>query len=77
MLPEAVSQDANGYYSVAYTQVIPLLVEAIRELKAENDALKAAQATWQRTAADTQAQQRTLDARLRHLEALLDAKAAK
>ena len=35
VLPEAVSQDANGYYGIAYSKVIPLLVEAIKDQQKE------------------------------------------
>jgi hypothetical protein len=48
VLPEAVSEGRNSkddeteYLQVAYTEVIPLLVAAINELKAEIDALKGA-----------------------------------
>jgi hypothetical protein len=31
VLPEVVSQDAEGYYSIAYSKVIPVLVEAIKD----------------------------------------------
>jgi hypothetical protein len=31
VLPEVVSQDQKGYYSAAYEQVVPVLVEAIKE----------------------------------------------
>jgi Chaperone of endosialidase len=31
ILPELVSQDKEGYYSVAYIEVVPLLVEAVKE----------------------------------------------
>ncbi len=41
VLPEVVSQDAQGYYSIAYSKVIPVLVEAIKdqqnEMKAKAD----------------------------------------
>jgi hypothetical protein len=40
-LPEAVTTAPDGFLGVAYTDVIPLLVAAIQELKAENDDLKA------------------------------------
>jgi len=40
VLPEVVHQGKDGYYSVDYSKVTPLLLEAIKELKAENDALK-------------------------------------
>ena len=45
VLPEAVSEteDKEGpVLGLSYTEVIPLLVAAIKELKAENDAMKAA-----------------------------------
>ena len=42
VLPQAVStaSDARQTKSVAYSEVIPVLTEAIKQLKAENDALK-------------------------------------
>ena len=40
VLPELVVTDANGFKSVAYVQVVPVLVEAVKELKRENDAMK-------------------------------------
>lgn len=40
VLPEAVTED-RGYYGVKYTDVVPLLVAAIQELSAKNDALEA------------------------------------
>ena len=40
--PELVKQDTLGYYYVNYTGIIPLLVEALKEQKAEIDALKLA-----------------------------------
>ncbi len=41
VLPEAVSKDSDGYYSVAYSEVIPVLVEATKQIKKENDELRA------------------------------------
>jgi hypothetical protein len=35
VLPEAVRLEENGYYSVAYGNMVGLLIEAIKELKAE------------------------------------------
>ncbi|MHC4691218.1 MAG: tail fiber domain-containing protein [Planctomycetota bacterium] len=42
VLPEVVnkSNDEEGFYSVSYGRIVPVLVEAIKELKAENDLLK-------------------------------------
>ena len=39
VLPEAVYQ-SNGYLNVSYDKLIPLLIEAIKELKNEIDLLK-------------------------------------
>ncbi|HUS73245.1 MAG TPA: tail fiber domain-containing protein [Sedimentisphaerales bacterium] len=42
VLPEVVnkSDDEDGFYSVSYGRIVPVLVEAIKELKAENESLK-------------------------------------
>ena len=40
VLPEAVSKGQDDYLSVDYGKITPLLVEAIKQLKAENDELK-------------------------------------
>lgn len=40
VLPEIVHQDNNGYKMVAYDKIIPVLVEAIKELRVENDELR-------------------------------------
>lgn len=41
VLPEIVSEDDEGFKSVDYSKLTPLLIEAIKELKSENDYLKA------------------------------------
>jgi hypothetical protein len=41
VLPEAVTGDEEGHYSVAYGNMVGLLIEAVKELSAEVDALKA------------------------------------
>ncbi|MCG3128740.1 MAG: hypothetical protein CHACPFDD_03631 [Phycisphaerae bacterium] len=42
VLPEVVSKDGDGYYSIDYGKVTPVLVEALRELRAEKDSQIAA-----------------------------------
>jgi hypothetical protein len=41
VLPELVSADRNGYKSVAYANVIPVLVEAMKQQQKQLDAVKA------------------------------------
>jgi hypothetical protein len=38
--PEVVLTDDKGYKSVAYDKLTPILVEAIKELRSENNSLK-------------------------------------
>ena len=40
VLPEAVITDANGYYAVRYTNIIPLLIEALKEEKSKRESLE-------------------------------------
>lgn len=41
ILPEVVSSDGEGFKSLNYTRLVPVLVEAIKELHQQTDALKA------------------------------------
>ncbi len=40
VLPEVVSEDTQGYKSVDYSKLTPLLIEAVKELKTQNEGLK-------------------------------------
>jgi len=40
VLPELVETDSDGYKAVNYSQLPLLTIQAVKELKAENDALK-------------------------------------
>jgi hypothetical protein len=40
VLPEAISTDTNGYYTIAYGNLAGLIIEAIKELKTEIDLIK-------------------------------------
>ena len=40
VLPEAVTTRDNGYLAVDYQKVVPLLIEAVKELSAKVDALE-------------------------------------
>ncbi|QNE39747.1 tail fiber domain-containing protein [Hymenobacter sp. NBH84] len=67
--PELVSTDAQGYKAVNYAQLTPVLLEAIRELAAQNEVLQA-QLRLQQQRADTSTT--AFEQRLRALEAAAD-----
>ena len=65
VFPDLVDTDAQGYKSVNYVQLTPLMIEAIKELKKENDLLrKENEASRKET--------KTLTSRLDKIEALLN-----
>jgi hypothetical protein len=67
ILPELVQTDANGYKRVAYQNVVPVLVEAVKTLKTRNDAEIQ---TLKQVVEDKQRQIEALEIRIRRLEAL-------
>ncbi|MFC1476114.1 tail fiber domain-containing protein [Candidatus Zixiibacteriota bacterium] len=48
VLPDVVMQNDDGYYSVDYGRITPILVEAVKDLKAQNDEMKTRMAQMQR-----------------------------
>ena len=40
IFPEIISMEPDGYYRVDYQQFIPIMIESIKELKAEIEQLK-------------------------------------
>jgi hypothetical protein len=47
VIPEVVSTDASGVKYVDYSRVVPVLTEAVKELKTQNDSLLAVIATYE------------------------------
>ncbi len=73
IFPELVTTDANGMKSVAYQNVVPVLVEAIKELKAENEALKNSNASLKADNSALNSRSTDVEARLSQIEKLLNA----
>jgi hypothetical protein len=66
VVPEAVTRDAAGFRSVAYSHLTPVLVEAVKEQQAQIT-------QQQQTITELRRQNSALDARLREQAARLDA----
>ena len=75
VVPGAVSRGSDGYYSVDYGRVTPVLVEAIKELNAKITIKDAAIARDHDRIAELQAENVAFRARLERLEALIGATA--
>lgn len=72
--PELVNKGEDGYYSVNYTGLIPVLVEAVKDLRKKNGVLKANVKQLQGKVSqieEVKAQNKSLEARLSALEKLL------
>ncbi len=68
VLPEAVTEGEDGYLSVQYDQVIPVLVEAVKALNARIETLEGEKAELK---AELQATRDDLESRLQRLERLM------
>ena len=68
VFPELVSDDKTGFKTVEYTGLAPILIEAVKELKAEKDTL---QATVESQQAKIDNQQQQIDELKRLVEELL------
>ncbi|MBR5168546.1 MAG: tail fiber domain-containing protein, partial [Salinivirgaceae bacterium] len=68
VFPELVGTDPDGFKSVSYSNLTPILIEAVKELKAEKDELQTT-VTTQQTKIDNQQQQ--IDELKRLVEELL------
>ena len=67
VLPEAVITDDNGYYAVRYTNIIPLLIEALKEEKSKRESLED-------EVMSLKEENKTLQERLAKIERMLDIK---
>jgi hypothetical protein len=71
IFPEVVSTDDEGYKSVAYNKLVSVLIEAIKELKAENEALKQSNENTAAKLEQTNAELESLKAKMIQIEASL------
>ena len=70
VIPEVVSKGEDGYLSIDYGKMTPLLLEAIKELKADNDQMKAEND-------QLKAENEKINARLDKIESLMSLSAEK
>ena len=75
MLPELVATDGDGYKAVDYSKLPLLTIQAVKELKSENEALKARVAELEGFRTENEAMKRRLADIERLLSELLAASA--
>jgi hypothetical protein len=68
VLHEAVSQDADGYYSVAYEEMIPVLINAIKEQQGMIDGILATNDSLRGRVGDLESSLSSLESRVTVLE---------
>jgi hypothetical protein len=71
VLPEVVSRDRDGYKSVAYANIVPVLVEAIKQQQRQMAKMYEQNRTLQRQTSALQAQITTLRTNMQRLQAAL------
>lgn len=74
IFPELVQTDTDGYLSVDYTGLIPHLVEAVKELKAENEKWKMMNEESRASNNELSGRLGKLEERLNQMEVLLQSK---
>ncbi len=67
ILPELVSEDAQGYKLVDYSKLPLLLLQSVRELKQENDTLKQTNTTFQQQNVELQQRVSAIEQKLEKL----------
>lgn len=72
VLPEVVSEDSEGFKSVDYSKFTPLLIEAVKELKAENERLRVQDEALQRENYKIQIQSHELQKQVKDLFASVE-----
>jgi hypothetical protein len=71
VFPEAISTDSQGYKSVNYDSLVAALIEAFKELKAENDALKQSHENTNAELEGVKAKMIQLESAMQSLKALM------
>lgn len=69
IFPQLVKTDEEGFRSVNYIGLVPHLIEAIKELKAENERLKS---DTEKTKASTEQRITDMEAKLLRFEILME-----
>jgi hypothetical protein len=73
ILPELVTTDENGYKAVAYANVVPVLVEAVKTLKQDNDVKEKRLSTVEAENAELKKQLSELTSLVRQIQAAQEA----
>ncbi|MGE0637449.1 MAG: tail fiber domain-containing protein [Bacteroidia bacterium] len=77
VVPELVTTDGDGYKAIEYTHLVPLLIEAIKELEAKNNTQQAVIDNQQKTNSELKASLENLLTRMNALENNVEVKTNK